>query len=297
MNRFKRILIPIGILCLIGLVATTAKIVNKSNAAITDENYIVVININVGHGDAALIKQGDEYGLIDAGPVEAYPAIDDYLNAHKIKTLKFIMFTHYDKDHIGGATQLLDSYEVETVFIPDYVSDKKLYQELTERLKSKNDVRVINEVTEFDWNELNIKIIPAISNEVMELSGSDYDNNMSLVNILTYAGRHMIFTGDIERDRIEEIIDSGIDIECDYLKIPHHGKYDKALKGLIKATEPKYAVISASPEDGIEDKTLQLLEKNKIKIFDTMSENVLTICNKNEIYVMYESEFGRSKSE
>jgi len=276
LNYRKYIIFFLAIICLclglcIGIKVHRIKAQKSSGLYIT--------NLNVYGGDAAVIECGKIVGIIDAGPVEASEIIDDYLKDNKISSISFLILTHYDQDHIGGAIDLIKKYDIEKIFIPDYVSQKKYYAKLMKVLADNSNVDVVSEKQSFDCGKLSIVIIPAGDSSVYMENENNVDNNMSLVAKVVYQDKSFLFTGDIEKKRIKELLDSGIDLSCDWIKMPHHGRYQKKVGNLLDAASPQYAIITCSAEEGLEPETMDLLDRAGVQVFYTMTQDVVTICD------------------
>ena len=65
--------------------------------------------LDVGQGDAALIREGGKTVLIDAGPGGA---IATYLQQFHIDTIDLVIASHNHSDHIGGMPTVLHSAAV-----------------------------------------------------------------------------------------------------------------------------------------------------------------------------------------
>ena len=96
----------------------------------------------------------------------------------------------------------------------------------------------------------------SMSIDVLAPKRDEYDedtsNNSSLVCLVTFGTNRLLFAGDIQEERIDEMIDAKYDLTCDLLKVPHHGAYEYNTDKLVEATKPTYAVICCSkknPED------------------------------------------------
>jgi competence protein ComEC len=72
-------------------------------------------------------------------------------------------------------------------------------------------------------------------------------NSRSLVVKLEIDGKEIILPGDIMADDGQNLIDQGVDLQCDVLLAPHHGSRYSAGYHLVKAGTPKWLVVSASP--------------------------------------------------
>jgi beta-lactamase superfamily II metal-dependent hydrolase len=59
--------------------------------------------INVGQGDAALLRDPGGYAvLIDGGKASAAPTVVAYLHEQGVDDLEAVVVTHGDSDHAGG---------------------------------------------------------------------------------------------------------------------------------------------------------------------------------------------------
>lgn len=245
---------------------------------LTDENLFVITSLDVGDADAAVLYYKNCYGLIDTATSKKYEVISDYLDSQGVTELSFMMLSHFDQDHIGNATKILEKYKVNTVFIPDYESKKEYYPKLMEILENQDDVRIVSAKVSYLWKDIHFDILPAIDKDRFIL-GDSPDNNMSLVTVIKYGDNRVLFTGDIETDRINELLDSGEDIKCDWIKMPHHGRYQSEIDLLIKSVDPEYAVVSCGNKKGVPKQTKKLLDNNEVKLFDTGKSNIITVCD------------------
>lgn len=59
--------------------------------------------------DAILIEQADFRMLVDTSFDDRADVILDYFSEHGIDTLDYLIITHFDKDHVGGADKILDA--------------------------------------------------------------------------------------------------------------------------------------------------------------------------------------------
>ena len=94
--------------------------------------------IDVGQGDATLIKAGDHAMLIDAGDNSEGTAVQSYLNSQGIEKLDYVIGTHPDADHIGGLDVVVYKFDCKKIFMPGVTSDTKTYDDVMQALKSKN---------------------------------------------------------------------------------------------------------------------------------------------------------------
>ena len=93
--------------------------------------------IDVGQGDATLVTCDGHAMLIDAGDDTRGTAIQNYLQKQKITRLDYLILTHPDADHIGGAPVIITKFAVDNVFVSNYERDNKTYLKLIQSLDNK----------------------------------------------------------------------------------------------------------------------------------------------------------------
>ena len=69
-------------------------------------------------------------------------------------------------------------------------------------------------------------------------------NNSSVGIILKHGDNKFLFTGDAEEEAESDIVDNGIDIDCDIYQVGHHGSRSSSSEKFLNAASPAYAVIS-----------------------------------------------------
>jgi len=73
--------------------------------------------------------------------------------------------------------------------------------------------------------------------------GTDSDpNNDSVVLMAERGGERILMTGDIEIEAQQALLNTGVDLHADVLKVPHHGSA-KILDRFLDAVAPTVAVI------------------------------------------------------
>jgi beta-lactamase superfamily II metal-dependent hydrolase len=85
---------------------------------------------NGGKADAILLYTDESAVLIDTGLDGFAPYILHALNELDIQTLDTLILTHFDKDHIGSADEILESVEVGRVLVSDWLKDSDEYGDL-----------------------------------------------------------------------------------------------------------------------------------------------------------------------
>ena len=242
----------------------------------------------VGKADALILQEGDTVVLIDTGYEDNSVYLLSELQKRGIDSLDLLMITHFDKDHVGSASYIMEQMEVESVWMPDYEGDREEYTKFLACLDGYENVVRVTEPFQEQFGELSFTIYPAEDPEEIQDTDGEYDNDMSLVASVTYGECRFLFTGDIEKTRIGQMLDTEVDWTHDWIKMPHHGRYQKALQDLLEAVQPSWAVICCSEEEPAEDKTLELLAEEGVSVWDTSEQTIVTGCDGSRISVWEE---------
>ena len=204
------------------------------------EGTLEVHYIDIGQGDATLIKCGSHAMLIDGGNNNKGTTVQLYLKKQGVESLDYVIGTHPDADHIGGLDVIVYKYNCDTVIMPDYEKDTKTYQELVDVIHDKNmkiTYPVVGE--QYALGEAKFTIIAPNSN-----SYGGNANDYSVAILLEYGKNRFLFTGDAEEASEAEMLTNGIDISADVYKVAHHGSRSASTQEFLNAVHPKYAVIS-----------------------------------------------------
>lgn len=143
----------------------------------TDKPGISVTFFDVGKGDAILVETKNHCMLIDSGFDDTAETILDYLERENIDRLDYMLITHFDKDHVGGADHILEAVEVGEVLQPDYESDAKQYREYMDTMeKMQISPRPVTETLCLSLDEAELLVYPPQRRDYKE-----EDNDFSLV--------------------------------------------------------------------------------------------------------------------
>lgn len=202
---------------------------------------LTVHYIDVGQADCALLECGGEFMLIDGGNVADSSLVVSYLQSCGVEELKTVVCTHAHEDHVGGLDGVMAVFLTQAVYAPTttYAStcyDKFLYyvdqQGLSVTIPSPGDALTLGDAR--------ITVLGPVE------SYAD-TNNTSIVLQVLYGSTSFLFTGDMERDAENDMLDywgDEIDWKTDVLKVGHHGSSTSSGYRFIYETDPDYAVIS-----------------------------------------------------
>jgi beta-lactamase superfamily II metal-dependent hydrolase len=235
-------------------------------------NGLNIYFFNAGKADSALIYNNDVTILIDTGEKELYSDIDKYLKNNNIRSIDYLIITHFDKDHVGSASSIIDNYDIKNVIVSNYPKDSKVYNNYLLSLKNKNmSATVLREDKTYELNN-DLKMIINAPKE--ELYSDDESNNSSLIVKLYYKNNSFLFMGDAKDLRIKEYLESNNE-SFDLIKVPYHGRELSSLESLISIVKPKYSVITSSLVEKESDSTINILKIYNSNIYLTREGNVL----------------------
>lgn len=263
---------------------------NNAGSASEAKKEITITFIDVGKGDCILIEQGEKAMLIDTGYKKTVSDVESFLEKKGIDELECIVITHYDKDHVGGASQIIKDYSPSNVFLPNYSGSSEHYAAMKESIKETgiNSI-IVDEDKAFNLGDAKIYIYKsdieyeAETESVEETDSTETykevegnDNDVSLVLSCRYMDDSYLFPGDIEKLGIKGFLEKDLG-NYDVLKMPHHGRYNKQTDDLIEAVAPKYAVITDSEDEPADDDTLELLSDIGAEIYSTSEDKTIEI--------------------
>lgn len=199
--------------------------------------------IDVGQGDATLVKADGHYMLIDAGGNSQGTGLQLYLNKQGVDRLDYLILTHPDADHIGGADVIVTKYDIDTVFFGDFEKEDASYRELMGALEYKELSYTVPEVGN-TYTLGNAEFTILAPNAVY-----DDANNSSIALLLKNGENTFLFTGDCGAQAEADIMANGLDIDCDVYKLGHHGSRTATSREFLEAVTPAYGVISCGKND------------------------------------------------
>ncbi len=291
----KKRIIAVGIL-LAALVAVWLGIRQFAGSDGIENPALTITALPVGKADALILKTDDWAAMIDTGEERDGSYIRETLEAAGIDHLNLLLITHFDKDHVGSAAELLKTVGADQVRIPDYEGTRPEYAAFLSALEAHPETEVQRitgtETLEIPAGSVNTSLTIYAADDPAEIRDTDgeYDNDMSLVAKVICGEKKFLFTGDIEKTRIAQMLDSGEDWSADWIKMPHHGRYQKKVEKLLEAVNPFYAVICDGGDQLAEEETLDALKKRQITEWETANGTVVTMTDGKKIEIRQENE-------
>ena len=243
---------------------STSKVANENSVK---DNLDIVI-FKIGKADSILLSMGEQTVLIDTGEDEDGEEIINYMEKSKMTTIDYLILTHFDKDHVGGADTILNEVEVLNVITPNYESDSKDYKEYMTALEDHKIAPLkLTNVFTFKVGTAEFTIDPPHKDSY---SG---DNDYSLVISVDHGRNRFLLAGDAEEERLTELIELG-NLEHTFLKVPHHGRYNDKSTEFFTLVHPKYAVITSSDKNPEEKEVIDALKQLGTEVYVTRNGDI-----------------------
>lgn len=227
--------------------------------------------MDVGQGDSILIQKGTHQILIDGGPngKTELAQLGKYL-PYFDREIEAVIATHPDRDHIAGLVDVARNYKIGRVLATGAEKDTAAFKEWKDLLDYKK-IEIIEAMRgdEIDFGDARLKIV--FPEGSVDPAAGDA-NNKSVVARLDYGENSFLFTGDIEAPAEREILESGENIDVDFLKIAHHGSKYSSSGEFLDAASPEEAIISVGANNSYghpTEETLGRLGSRGINILRT----------------------------
>lgn len=207
------------------------------------QNTTDIIFFSAGKADATLIVNKDVTILIDTGLRANRKILADSLKSRGIKKIDYLILTHPDKDHIGGASYILDTFIVENLIQSQYEKG------------SKDESRIINSLKERPVNNIILKedLVVEYGDFKIDFLVSKYDkskksNDNSIVTLIKDRDLNYLFAADAAEALLFELLENDLPL-IDLYKLPHHGRYNKESINMINKIKPKITVVTNDSAD------------------------------------------------
>ena len=303
MSKIKRYVLFFCIfavcLNLIGCAGVSDIIPNAAEENMDFEFGIIEIFVfGISDADAVFITTENYTAMIDTGENKHGDEILNYIKSRGINKIDYLILTHFHKDHIGGAHILIDNLEVKKIITPNYGKESKHYERFANAVNNAGteieiEVLAIKDTLKFTLDGAEFAVYPPQSeyrkyggenDETNKDKDDDKDkdedetdeNNYSLVIRAAHGGNNFLFAGDAKAKRLKELLsnDEIITADYDYLKVPHHGRYNKRSLDFIYAIRPKNAVITCALNNPADERVINALENIGADIYFTPNGGV-----------------------
>lgn len=245
--------------------------------SMTNDNVnsnLEVSYLDVGQADSILIENNNEYMLIDAGNNNDGELLVKYFKDKGISNFKYVVGTHPHEDHIGGLDDVINNFDIGTIYMPDVITTTKTFMDVLDSMEKKDMTYNVPKIEEtFTLGKSLITVL---------YTGTDTKdlNNTSIVLRLDFGDTSYIFTGDATEKTENILLKDNLNLNADVLKVGHHGSRYSTTDDFLKKVSPKYAVISVGKDNSYnhpEDIILNKLKTNSVETYRTDIEGTVII--------------------
>ena len=254
------------------------------------QNGLQVHFIDVGQGDSILIRQKDHSMLVDAGENDQGDVVVSYLKSQGIDQLDYVIGTHPHSDHIGGLDDVIQSFEVDRVFLPPIEHTTATFEEVLDAIEVKDLSLTLPQVGDvWELGEASFTILAPNKDY-----GDDL-NNWSIGIRVEYGDNHFVLCGDAEAQAEADICANGLPLGADVLKAGHHGSSTSTSDLFLDQVAPSWVVIQCGKDNSYghpHKETLEKLKGRGIGVLRTDLEGTLIAASDGEEISWYKAEGG-----
>lgn len=194
----------------------------------------VAVGCDVGQGDAfVLLTAPGSAVLIDAGPEVG--GVDRCLDRLGVGTLPLVLVSHLDADHVGGLASALGGRKVGVVATGTLSPAETRVRAFDGLVRRAGGERTV--LTPGDRRSSGAVAVEVLAPDPRRATESADPNDLSLVVRVSVQGLTILFPGDVGAAAQARLLDDGVDLRADVLKVPHHGSGD---------TDPEFLAASGA---------------------------------------------------
>lgn len=249
---------------------------------------LVVKVLDIGQGDAILIRTAGQTVLVDTGDIGTRDKLVGYIKKEGITTIDKVIITHPHADHLGGMPGIIENFKVSQIYDSGQTATTALYRKYLSLVQSKKiPFAVLTAGTEIVISsDVKLKIFAP---EKPLIGDSDLNNN-SIVAKLMYNEFSMLLTGDAEKESEERMLKTyKAELKSSILKAGHHGSNTSSSLPFLKAVAPEAAIISLGANNDYHHPHPSILKRYgeaKIKVYRTDTDGTVTVSSDGKTYTI-----------
>ena len=249
---------------------------------------LVVKVLDIGQGDAILIRTAGQNVLVDTGDIGTRDKLVAYIKKEGITTIDKVIITHPHADHLGGMPGIIENFKVSQIYDSGQTATTALYRKYLSLVQSKKiPFTVLTAGTEIVISsDVKLKIFAP---EKLLIGDSDLNNN-SIVAKLMYNEFSMLLTGDAEKESEERMLKNyKAELKSSILKAGHHGSNTSSSLPFLKTVAPEAAIISLGANNDYHHPHPSILKRYgeaKIKVYRTDTDGTVTVSSDGKTYTI-----------
>lgn len=197
--------------------------------------------LDVGQGDAVLLRSSGRTVLVDAGPADRIVA---RLRELDVDSIDLLVASHNHSDHIGGMDAVLDSFPVRTYLDNGHPASTRIQERILKRVEDKGVTYLQASPRTISLGDTRLRVTPAPA----DVEG-DEQNNRSVSLLVEHGEFQALLTGDSETELINAWLAETPPPDVEVLKAAHHGSRNGVTPAWIAQTRPEVVVISVADDN------------------------------------------------
>ncbi|MBE6992268.1 MAG: MBL fold metallo-hydrolase [Ruminococcaceae bacterium] len=259
----------VQIVCCI-LTFAAACLVNNMYISTSDLTFTA---LDVGQGQCLVANSRGETIVIDCGGTKSPDsALKSHLNSLGSDHIDMLIVTHFHSDHAEYIPEIISSFEVDTVVIPDVVDETGMRYEIIQAAKTnKCDTVILKNDALVDFGSSSIEIFAPM--------GGETANEECLSMVISHENYDILVTADMNID-LENLLIATRDLpNVELLVAGHHGSRLSTGEKLLRTVDPETAIISVGYNSygHPSDETLYRLEAFGVSVMRTDESGNITI--------------------
>lgn len=207
--------------------------------------------LDVGQGDAILLRDGNDSMLVDTGANET--VLRQALARAGVRQLDSTLLTHGHADHAGALMALSGLVTVDEVVVSKSESDEGVLRD------ARSVAPLVRRATAGDTLMLGCTRLEVLWPKP---GGIDPEgNDASLILLVSRGDFRCLLTGDAEASVLEQLVHDRTLGDIDVLKVGHHGSAEAVSPASMAVMTPEVALISAGRDNRFGHPTADTLDQ------------------------------------
>lgn len=246
---------------------------------------------DVGQGDSMLFRLPDGKAiLIDGGTRDAGEKVVQKLHALGVAKIDLLIATHPHEDHMGGLSQVLNSFAVSKIWDSGYNLGSSVQKKFLETVhRKKIDFEIVKAGRSENIGEVFVEVLAPV--KFIKTKQSEANNNCIIARA-SWKNVSFLLMGDAEIEERKTV--SGYP-RSTVIKLAHHGSSNGTNQFLLRGAAPKIALVSYAKNNSYghpHKEVLKLLKENNIPLYATENGDIVVTSAGKEIAVKYENVRG-----
>jgi competence protein ComEC len=221
--------------------ALGAAAVNPATATAQQPGALELRFLDVGQGDAILIRNGGKTVLVDAGETDG---IATRLRQLGVDSIGLVVASHNDNDHIGGMDAVLRALPVRFYLDNGFPKTTRIQRTVLELVQDHGVTYLQAGPRTIEVGDASIRVFPS-----PVTGGSVAQNDHSVVLIVERGAFRALLTGDSEKRELAALLRQDEVPDVDVFKAPHHGSRTGVLDAFLARARPEVIVLSVGRDN------------------------------------------------